>query len=194
MTHEEFQKRYHYNPDSDRLGEGGFGEVFKAYDTYRDRWVAIKMSKVKPELESVRLKKEVELVNSLPAHPNIAFYEDCYSFKNFSGEYDFGILQFYESGNLLQLTQQKKPSTSEQEMKQAALVMKPSCRLIPNNSRKTCGYPALNGFRPLQTSINAAACSGQKNDSGSCPNFNRRRPRHFWQAGGHLSIRDLYSV
>ena len=103
MTHEEFQKRYRYNPDSDRLGEGGFGEVFKAYDTYRDRWVAIKMSKVKPELESVRLKKEVELVNSLPAHPNIAFYEDCHSFKTFAGEYDFGILQFYESGNLMQL-------------------------------------------------------------------------------------------
>jgi len=100
MTREEFQKRFTYNPDTDRLGEGGFGEVFKTYDTVRDRWVAIKVSKVKPELESVRLRKEVEMVNHLPEHPNVAFYEACYTFREMSGEYDFGILQYYNEGNL----------------------------------------------------------------------------------------------
>ena len=94
MTHEEFEKRYTYNPSNDQLGEGGFGEVFKAYDTHRDRWVAIKMSKVIPEYESVRHKKEVEMVNKPPTHPIIAYYEECYTFRSFAGEYDFGILQY----------------------------------------------------------------------------------------------------
>jgi len=115
MTHEEFEKRYTYNPSTDQLGEGGFGEVFKAYDTHRDRWVAIKMSKVIPEYETVRLKKEVEMVNNLPTHPNIAYYEECYTFRSFAGEYDFGILQYYEAGNLQQLTQRVTLSQAQKE-------------------------------------------------------------------------------
>ncbi len=115
MTYEEFQKRYRYNITSDRLGEGGFGKVYKAYDTHRDRWVAIKIAEVKPDMESVRLKKEVEMVNHLPSNPNIAYYEECYTFSSFTGEYDFGVLQYYEEGNLLQLTQQKKLTQSQKE-------------------------------------------------------------------------------
>jgi len=107
MTQQEFQTRYTYTPDTDRLGEGGFGEVFKVYDNVRDRWVALKVSKVKPEQENVRLRKEVEMVNSLPEHKNIAFYEACYTFREMSGEYDFGILQYYEEGNLMQLLKNK---------------------------------------------------------------------------------------
>jgi hypothetical protein len=30
MTHEAFKTRYQYNPATDKLGEGGFGSVFKA--------------------------------------------------------------------------------------------------------------------------------------------------------------------
>lgn len=115
MTQQEFQNRFIYNPSTDRLGKGGFGEVFKAYDTYRDRWVAIKMAKVETDQESVRLRKEVELVNQLPAHPNIAYYEECYTFNSFAGEYDFGILQYYEAGNLQQLTENNNLTISQKE-------------------------------------------------------------------------------
>lgn len=108
MTHEEFQKRFRYSIESDRLGEGGFGEVFKAYDNYVDKWVAVKIAKVKPDLQEVRLRNEVELVNKLPAHPNIARYEECFSFTSIAGEFDFGILQYYEEGNLLQLMHKHK--------------------------------------------------------------------------------------
>ncbi|MDR1847931.1 MAG: protein kinase, partial [Bacteroidales bacterium] len=103
MTQQDFQRRYTYDINADKLGEGGFGSVFKAYDNYRDRWVAIKIAKVSPEFEAVRLKKEVEMISNLPVHPNIAYYEECYTFTQFDGEYDFGILQYYEQGNLNQL-------------------------------------------------------------------------------------------
>ncbi|GHV67355.1 hypothetical protein FACS1894199_12660 [Bacteroidia bacterium] len=73
------------------------------------------MAKVKPELESVRLKKEVEMVNQLPPHPNIAYYEECYTFKEMLGEYDFGVLQYYEEGNLLQLLKKGNISLEQKQ-------------------------------------------------------------------------------
>ena len=103
MTYEEFKKRYTYTPSVDCLGEGGFGSVFKAYDTIINKSVAIKIAKVRDGFENIRLKNEVEMVVALPVHKNIARYEDCYTFTSFDGEYDFGILQYYEDGNLLQL-------------------------------------------------------------------------------------------
>lgn len=113
MTQEEFHKRYQYNPNSDCLGEGGFGKVYKAFDTHRDRYVAIKMAEVKPHLESVRLRKEVETISKLPTHPNVAYYEECYTFSTFAGEYDFGVLQYYKLGNLEQLVREKNSPTSK---------------------------------------------------------------------------------
>ena len=108
MTQEEFHKRYQYNPNTDCLGEGGFGKVYKAYDVHLDHYVAIKMAEVKPHLEEVRLRKEVEVISKLPTHPNIAHYDVCYTFYTFAGEYDFGVLQYYEQGNLQQLLTDKQ--------------------------------------------------------------------------------------
>ena len=115
MTQEEFQNRYQYDPNTDCLGEGGFGKVYKAYDNYRDRWVAIKMADVKSGFEQIRLKHEVELISKLPIHSNIAYYEECYSFSTFAGEYDFGVLQYYESGNLEHLLSTKQLSNSQKD-------------------------------------------------------------------------------
>jgi len=115
MTQQEFQTRYKYNPSTDCIGEGGFGKVYKAYDTHLDKWVAIKVAEVKPGLEQVRLKKEVELVSKLPTHPNIANYEACYTFSSFTGDYDFAVLQYYEEGNLQQLIDSGKLNQTQKE-------------------------------------------------------------------------------
>ena len=113
MNQEEFKKRYKYDPSKDRLGEGGFGEVFKTYDNFLDKWVAIKISKVKADFQELRLKNEVDLVNMLPTHPNVARYEECYTFKTISGEHDIAILQYYEAGNLLQVLQKHNLTLSQ---------------------------------------------------------------------------------
>ncbi|MDR2498358.1 MAG: serine/threonine protein kinase [Tannerellaceae bacterium] len=115
MTKEQFLARYRYDPLTDLLGEGGFGKVFRAYDTFRNRWVAIKIAEVKPGQETVRLKREVEIVSQLPTHPHIAFYEDCYTFREMSGEYDFGILQYYDQGNLQQLLQREHLTNAQKQ-------------------------------------------------------------------------------
>ena len=115
MTQEEFHLRYQYSPTKDCLGEGGFGKVFKAYDNHLDKWVAIKMVEVKSGLEHVRLKHEVEIVNKLPTHQNIARYEECYTFSSFTGEYDFAVLQYYESGNLQQLLETKQLTEQQKD-------------------------------------------------------------------------------
>ncbi len=113
MTQQDFQKRYQYDTEKDLLGEGGFGKVYKALDTYRHIWVAIKVSEVKPDKNSIRLRKETELVKQLPTHPNIAYYDECHTFSSFTGTFDFGILQYYEEGNLSQLMKRKFLSTEE---------------------------------------------------------------------------------
>ena len=77
--------------------------------------MAIKVAEVKPGLEQVRLKKEVELVSKLPTHPNIANYEACYTFSSFTGEYDFAVLKYYEEGNLQQLIDSCKLNQTQKE-------------------------------------------------------------------------------
>ena len=61
MDQQDFFKRYEYDPKEDFIVGGGFGEVFKAKGTKRDRFVAIKEAKVTKHKFS--LKREVELAN-----------------------------------------------------------------------------------------------------------------------------------
>jgi len=100
MTQQEFLNRYHYNPSTDKLGAGGFGSVFKAYDTVYNREVAIKIAPVIEGKENLSLRKEVELANKLPAHVNIVNYESCFRITGMEGAKDIGILQYYPEGSL----------------------------------------------------------------------------------------------
>jgi serine/threonine protein kinase len=116
MTLIDFKKRYQWNPDENWIGGGGFGSVYKARDTMDNRrYVAVKVSEVKPAFGDYTLKREFELVKDLPVHRNIARYKECFRFATDTGVYDFAVLKYYESGNLEQfLDAQRKPLTEEE--------------------------------------------------------------------------------
>ena len=105
MTQEDFFKRYTYNIRTDRIGGGGFGTVYKAHDRTLHREVAIKVSEVKTAANGkvFSLKNEFDALQHLPKHPNIANYEDLYSFEMPNGLFDYAVMQYYPEGNLTNL-------------------------------------------------------------------------------------------
>ena len=105
MTQEDFFKRYTYDVVEDRIGGGGFGTVYKAYDNVLHHEVAIKVAEVKTSADGRKtfsLRDEVEALGHVPEHPNIANYEKSrvYSFKTPQGIFDYAVMQYYPDGNL----------------------------------------------------------------------------------------------
>lgn len=103
MTQEEFFKRYSYDVAEDRIGGGGFGTVYKAYDNTLHRDVAIKVAEVKTvNGKTFSLRDEIEALSGLPEHSNIANYEKdkLFTFKTPQGIFDYAVMQYYPDGNL----------------------------------------------------------------------------------------------
>lgn len=115
MTQEQFFNRYKYDRTKDRIGGGGFGNVYKVFDTIENETVALKIAEVKQGQESLSLLKEVELASSLERHVNIARYTSCHRFDLPNGHFDFGILQYYPLGNLSQLVKSQMLNYVEKE-------------------------------------------------------------------------------
>ena len=105
MTQQEFFNRYTYNIRTDRIGGGGFGNVYKATDNLAHRVVAIKVSEVKTAANGkiFSLKDEFNALKGLPMHPNIANYEDLFTFDTPQGVFDYAVMQYYPDGNLTQV-------------------------------------------------------------------------------------------
>ena len=74
LDYERFEERF---KDKERIGAGGFGTVYKVFDHAKNHYVALKVSSVKPEWHKFTLKNEVELVNKMEKHRNIARYDAC---------------------------------------------------------------------------------------------------------------------
>lgn len=100
ITYSNFENRYR---EKKYIGSGGFSKVYKVFDHAKNHYVALKVADVRPELKQFTLQREVELVNKLDPHRNIARYDACYRFNTgWEGEKDFALLKFYEYGNLEQ--------------------------------------------------------------------------------------------
>jgi hypothetical protein len=61
---------------SSKIGEGGMGEVWKAWDQELRRWVALKFLKTRDAGELIRFQREAQTAAQL-AHPNIAAVYEC---------------------------------------------------------------------------------------------------------------------
>lgn len=101
MTHEEFIERFQYDPIRDRIGSGGFGKVYKAWDKLRERQVAIKECNV--DDHKFTLMREFELSNEVKYHPNITRFENCYRFNLMRIAMDYAVMEYYPEGNLSQV-------------------------------------------------------------------------------------------
>lgn len=108
-----FKKRFTYDPQKDLLGKGGFGEVYKAYDTEDHIFVALKISQGTAD-DKYNLISEIKRFKKLN-HPNIVKHIEAYEV---TGGTDFhgnplirhvGILEYADRGTLADLLKKGKP-------------------------------------------------------------------------------------
>lgn len=114
LSYSAFESRYQ---NKTLIGSGGFAKVYKVFDHAKNHYVALKVADVRPEHKKFTLKNEVELVNKLQPHRNIARYDACYRFNTgFTGEMDFALLKFYEYGNLEQFLEREQLDLDDKKL------------------------------------------------------------------------------
>jgi serine/threonine protein kinase len=115
MTVADFFKRYHFDPEKDKIGEGGFGSVYKAQDLVTGKAVAIKVSSV--QNHNFSLAREVELSNEIEGHSNVLSYIDTVREQTRVAAMDYAVMKYYEYGSLEALLR-SRPNLNLDEKKQ----------------------------------------------------------------------------
>ena len=93
MIYKEFRQRYSYNEAEHSLGEGTFGNVYRAIDTESGETVAIKIAK------QIQIQDEAKLIKDKKDYsPYIVNYKDSGTFSDIKKDYI--VMQFYKDGDL----------------------------------------------------------------------------------------------
>jgi serine/threonine protein kinase len=114
MTDKDFFERFVYDSEKDILGSGGFGTVYKAYDKFEKKYVAIKISQVKDIFGKFTLLNEVELSRKIDHHANVARYEFGLRVTQ-PFLIDYAVMDYYEDGNLDHVLKKNQGKLSEEE-------------------------------------------------------------------------------
>ncbi|XP_031562348.1 uncharacterized protein LOC116298089 [Actinia tenebrosa] len=110
----------HYEVNwQDKLGQGGFGIVFRGTDTRRGIEVAVKQMELKKDKIGSDAMTEIKNLQKLPSHPHIVKFFDSF----FQANSFWMVMEFCNFGNLKQYFDKYKPIdfvTKVEFMQQAA--------------------------------------------------------------------------
>jgi len=88
-----------------KIGAGGFGVVYKAWDPYIKRWVALKMCAASDEETRERFFREAQLAGALQ-HPNVTLVYDF----GIEGETPYFVQEFLTGTDLDELAEKRRLS------------------------------------------------------------------------------------
>jgi serine/threonine protein kinase len=99
MTEKDFFDRFAYDPKKDVLGTGTLGTTYKVYDKKENRFVALKVARVRSEKGAFSLADEVHMSRQLDYHAHVARYEFVFRVEE-PVPTDYAVMDFYEDGHL----------------------------------------------------------------------------------------------
>lgn len=97
ITYEKYLERFYYEPERDLLGRGGFATVYKVFDRRKGLHMAIKLADADSPCP---LHDEFLRASNVPAHENIAHYNECLTVAMPGGNKEVAVMQYYELGDL----------------------------------------------------------------------------------------------
>lgn len=95
--------RYAFDPETDKLGEGGFSTAYKAQDLHRNRTVVLKIYD-KHDIQKYDIINEIQKAEDL-VHPNLvryydAFYWEVKDFMGITKKVQVGVTEYINGGQL----------------------------------------------------------------------------------------------
>jgi serine/threonine protein kinase len=116
MTEKDFFDRFAYDPKKDVLGTGALGTTYKVYDSKENRFVALKVARVRDDRGAFSLADEVHMSRQLDYHAHVARYEFVFRVEE-PVPTDYAVMDFYEDGHLDDFLRKNMGSMTEAEIR-----------------------------------------------------------------------------